>query len=111
MDQDLYNIPTVTFAQRIGLARHRSASLRAILRHVAGAQDVAFIRLVGNLGDELIWAGTRRMLRHRSYRELFVGDVLADGGGELALVAGGGGWCQPFHELAPWWLPRIEERF
>lgn len=98
-------------AARARVGYLRRLSRRAILRQIAGARDVAFIRLVGNIGDELIWAGTRQLLVDVPYREVFVGDVGSDAGGDLALVAGGGGWCRPFHGLVPYELPRVEERF
>ena len=80
-----------------------------LLNTIAGSRDVVFIRAYGNLGDELIYAGTRQLLAGISYREASI--LQLDGvRGRTALIAGSGGWCKPHHDM-PSFLPAIEERF
>jgi len=81
-----------------------------VIELIAGAGDVAFIRHRGNIGDDLIHAGTRRLLGGVSYREVGTWD-LGDARGDIALITGSGGWCLPFHHQLPQALPVIEERF
>lgn len=85
-------------------------SRRKLLSLTDGSGDITFIRSWGNLGDELIYAGTRQLLGALTYREMSLRD-LEKREGELALLSGGGAWCQPFHEVLPAALPHIEERF
>jgi GT2 family glycosyltransferase len=85
-------------------------SRRRLLAAIAGAADLTFIRGVGNLGDELIFAGTRRLLAGLAYREVAL-DELPRVSGHTAVLAGGGAWCQPYHELMPQLLPLVELRF
>ena len=64
---------------------------------------------MGNLGDELIYAGTRQLLAGLRYREQSILD-LQNLTGHTALFAGSGAWCRPFHAMPPF-LPAVEERF
>lgn len=81
-----------------------------ILRLVADAPDVAFIRHRGNIGDDLIHAGTRRLLADIPHREVGTWD-LQNAHGHTAVITGSGGWCVPFHHQLPQALPLVEERF
>jgi GT2 family glycosyltransferase len=81
-----------------------------LLGSLGEAEHVTFVRSVGNLGDELIFAGIRRILGGRASREIGI-DGIARAEGEVAVLAGGGAWCRPYHELLPRLLPRLEERF
>lgn len=81
-----------------------------LLRVVAGAPNVWFIRSHGNMGDELIYAGIRQLLLKTPYVEVS-GQNLEGVSGHTALIAGGGAWCQPYHEFMPGLLPSVEERF
>src|SRR4029077_3017360 len=81
-----------------------------ILRLIAGAPSVTFFRHRGNIGDDLIHAGTRHLLADIPYREVGTWDM-QDAHGHTALITGSGGWCIPFHHQLPLALPRIEERF
>ncbi|MBI4321782.1 MAG: polysaccharide pyruvyl transferase family protein [Chloroflexi bacterium] len=83
---------------------------KKLLRAIDGAPDVTLVRSVGNVGDQLIYAGTRRLLAGIRYKEVSVLNV-AGTGGHTALLSGGGAWCEPYHELLPAVLPLIEERF
>lgn len=91
---------------------HLEQSRVKLLRAIGAPPDLTLIRNHGNLGDELIQAGTRRLLSQvlcSDVREVRI-DALAAQRGHTALLAGGGGWCRAFHGL-PQWLPEIEARF
>ncbi len=90
-----------------GALRRSRVELLAALQ---GAGSVTFIRSWGNIGDELIYAGTRQLLAGVPHAEVSVRDV-DEVEGELGVLSGGGAWCEPFHEVLPAALPRIEERF
>jgi hypothetical protein len=90
-------------------ARIRAARTR-LLRAITGAHDLWFIRSHGNIGDELIYAGTRQLLSGMDYGEAS-GQSLDGVSGHTALISGGGAWCQPYHEFMPALLPRVEQRF
>jgi hypothetical protein len=85
------------------------ASRQALLSSIGDASDVSFIRQWGNIGDDLIYAGTRQLLRDVPYREI---SVLALEGehGDVALLCGSGAWCGAYHHL-PECLAAIEQRF
>jgi hypothetical protein len=74
------------------------------------APDVTFFRHRGNIGDELIHAGTRQLLSTISYKEVGTWNM-QKACGHTALITGSGGWCQPFHHQLPAALTEIEERF
>jgi exopolysaccharide biosynthesis predicted pyruvyltransferase EpsI len=80
-----------------------------LLRAIGEPEDLTFIRLYGNKGDELIYAGTRQLLARRFYKEVSVRD-LGGVSGHTALVAGCGGWCGPYHDMVKH-LPAIETKF
>jgi hypothetical protein len=81
----------------------------ALLGAIGEPEDLTFIRLYGNKGDDLIYAGTRQLLARRFYKEVSVRDL--DGvSGQTALVAGCGGWCRPYHDMVKH-LPIIEAKF
>ena len=80
-----------------------------LLRAIGEPEDLTFIRLYGNKGDELIYAGTRQLLAQRFYKEVGVREL--DGvSGHTAVVAGCGGWCGPYHDMVKH-LPVIETKF
>src|SRR5262249_2910413 len=64
----------------------------------------------GNIGDDLIHAGIRRLLADLPYREVGTWD-LGPAHGHTAVITGSGGWCVPFHHQLPAALPLIEARF
>jgi hypothetical protein len=97
-------LPLLAVRLRSALARQR------LLREVQGSADVTFVRLRGNIGDHLIWAGARQLLRKVRHREV-AAEALGDASGDLALMSGSGGWCEPFHGLAPQTLVELEKRF
>ena len=71
---------------------------------------MTLIRPFGNIGDELIWAGTRELLRGHVYREIGV-DELPSASGELAVISGGGAWSRRYNEFMPEALAIAELRF
>lgn len=64
-------------------------SRKLILQELGDPPDVTFVRGRGNLGDELIWAGTRALLAHHIYREIDL-DGLCRTTGHTVLLTGGG---------------------
>jgi exopolysaccharide biosynthesis predicted pyruvyltransferase EpsI len=100
--------------EMVGTGPQTPAGLEAqrerILRLLADAPDVTFFRHRGNIGDDLIHAGTRRLLAEVPYREVGTWD-LQDARGHTAVITGSGGWCVPFHHQLPQALPIIEARF
>jgi GT2 family glycosyltransferase len=86
------------------------ASRRLILEAIGDCEDVTFVRGVGNMGDHLIGSGTRALLAGRPYREVSLREV-GRVRGRLALLGGGGAWCEPYHELMPEALPVLERTF
>ncbi len=85
------------------------ASREKLLQAIGESGDVTFIRIHGNLGDELIYAGTRQLLAGVFYREISVRS-LGDAAGHTALVAGGGSWCEAYQAM-PDYLLEVEKRF
>jgi glycosyltransferase involved in cell wall biosynthesis/GT2 family glycosyltransferase len=85
-------------------------SRRALLEEIGGGRDVTFVRGIGNVGDELIWAGTRGLLEGREYREIGV-EALPSCSGETVLLSGSGAWCRSYHEWMPRALAIAELRF
>lgn len=85
-------------------------SRRALLDAIGPAPEMTLIRPFGNYGDELIWAGTRELLRGHVYREIGI-DQLASASGELALISGGGAWSRRYNEMMPEALAIAELRF
>jgi len=91
-------------------SEHLERSRQELLAAIGEHPDLVLVRGVGNHGDELIWAGTRRLLEGHVYREVGIDDVAA-ARGHTALISGSGAFCQPFHELLPHVLAIAEMRF
>jgi GT2 family glycosyltransferase len=85
------------------------ASRVKLLSAIADSPDVVYLRGYGNLGDQLISAGTRKLLGGTPYREASILN-LGNVHGHTALIAGGGAWCKPYHDMPPL-LASVEERF
>lgn len=85
-------------------------SREALLEAIGPTPDLTFIRPIGNLGDELIWAGARELLSGHVYREIDI-DALCSARGELAVIGGGGAWCHAFSSHMPELLEIAESRF
>ncbi len=99
-------MPELDPTQMPSIAESREILLDAI----GDAPDMTFIRTTGNLGDELIWAGTRRLLEGHIYREIAINDVAASHG-ELAVICGGGAWSRRYNVPLPEVLAVAELRF
>ena len=87
-----------------------AATAESLLGAVGDFADVTLLRSWGNRGDDLIYAGSRRLLRDYPYREWDIRALDLVSPGKTAIVSGGGGWCKPFPALAGL-LPEIEKRF
>lgn len=85
-------------------------SRRALLDAIGPTPEMSLVRPFGNAGDELIWAGTRELLRGHVYREIGI-DQLASASGELAVLSGGGAWSRRYNEMMPEALAIAELRF
>jgi exopolysaccharide biosynthesis predicted pyruvyltransferase EpsI len=94
---------TLTFTHELENSR------RSLLGALDSRSDVTFIRIHGNIGDELIYAGARQLLSTVPYREISFRN-LTQHQGHTAIIAGGGGWCRAFHSL-PNYLREAEQRF
>jgi hypothetical protein len=92
------------------LANALAAQRDKLYSLIATASDVTFFRGRGNIGDDLIHAGTRQLLSNIKYREVGTWDMQG-ANGHTALICGSGGWCIPFHGQLRGALPLIEERF
>ncbi|HKO99975.1 MAG TPA: glycosyltransferase [Pyrinomonadaceae bacterium] len=85
------------------------ASRAKLLEPLQDATDITVIRNYGNMGDQLIHAGMRKLLEGVSYREVEL--LKLDGvTGDLAVITGSGAWCGA-HRHMPEYLPRIENQF
>ncbi|MBA9084517.1 exopolysaccharide biosynthesis predicted pyruvyl transferase EpsI [Fontibacillus solani] len=80
-----------------------------ILSELTQAEDVTFFTCGGNIGDYLIWAGTRHLLHQFKYKEATHREI-TDSKGHTALITGSGGWSRA-HRTLPMLLPEIEKRF
>jgi exopolysaccharide biosynthesis predicted pyruvyltransferase EpsI len=100
----------MTTPEEQGLVPGLETQRKQILALVSDAPDVTFFRHRGNIGDDLIHAGTRRLLADIPHREVGTWDM-QNAHGHTALITGSGGWCIPFHHQLPAALPQIEERF
>lgn len=98
------------FAPPFSHLRHLEQSRRRLLAAIGGAAGFTYVRGVGNRGDELIQAGTRRLLAGLDYREIGFEEV-AGASGDLAVISGGGAWCRCYHEIMPRVLALAEMRF
>lgn len=87
-----------------------AASSKLLLDEVGPSPDLTLIRTEGNLGDELIWAGTRQLLRDRVHREIGLEEVSANSG-DVAIVIGSGAWGRVYNQFMPELLAIAEMRF
>jgi GT2 family glycosyltransferase len=87
-----------------------AASRAALLREIGDGHDLTLVTGPGNLGDELIRAGTRALLQGRIYRDVWIDD-LARASGDTVLLPGGGAWCRPHDEWMLRALAVAELRF
>jgi len=94
------------------LAARLCWSRRQIYKAIGSPRQLTFVRSYGNTGDQFIEAGIRTLLSEYNVVELIgYGLDLGDASGDVAVIAGGGAWCQPYHEFMPKLLPELERRF
>src|SRR3954451_11106251 len=80
--------------------RSVGASRAALLAEIGDRRELTFIRGHGNVGDQLIWEGTRQLLAGHVYREIGV-DELGSARGDTALLTGGGAFSREYNEFMP----------
>lgn len=88
---------------------HVERSRAKILSAIGSANNLTLFQPPGNIGDQLIHAGTKQLLAHLPHQEKDLSQART-ASGHTALLGGCGGWCGPFHGL-PAFLPLLEERF
>jgi GT2 family glycosyltransferase len=93
-----------------GHAERLEQSRRLLLDAIACPGEITLVRTVGNRGDDLIHAGTRRLLAEVPHREIALSQA-ESANGDTAVLAGGGAWCAAYHELMPRTLAVLESRF
>lgn len=93
-------------AERSAVERSREA----ILEEIGDPPDLTVVRVGGDLGDDLIWAGTSALLADRIYTETDLGGLCA-ASGHTVLLSGSGAFCRSYHELMPRALAVAELRF
>ena len=82
---------------------------KKILSKFNDSDDIFFLSAWGNLGDELIYRGTKELLSGIDYQEINLHD-LGNESGDVALIVGSGGWTKKFYKL-PSYLPKVSEQF
>lgn len=101
-----------TNSEQVGESYHSTNvnnSRRKLLKTLSGANDITLIRPYGNIGDDLILAGTRQLLCGADYSEISLSH-LQSVHGHTAILAGSGGWCGAY-TILPKYLPLLETRF
>ncbi len=84
------------------------ASREKLLRAIGEPPDLTFVRGYGNIGDHLIYAGTRQLLAGLHWREVSI--LQLNGVEGHTAVVSGGAWCLPYHDM-PQYLARLEAQF
>ncbi|HEV7484850.1 MAG TPA: glycosyltransferase [Thermoanaerobaculia bacterium] len=110
--------PPLRGASSMSIDAHHArlnASRQALLEAVAPAgltllRPITLIRGIGNVGDQLIAAGARRLLAGVRYDEVSIEEAVRSRG-ETAVLMGSGGWCASFHEVMPAALEALEKRY
>lgn len=87
-------------------------SRKKLLDSLAGASDITFFYSSGNMGDQLIWAGTKKLLSSIRYESKYFDRTseIKDKSGHTAIITGGGAFCKPYQHMAAV-LPFLEERY
>jgi hypothetical protein len=89
-----------------GVAQSATTLLEVIGEH----RELTLVRGFGNVGDELIRAGTHRLLRADIFREISIDD-LPGSSGDTVVLPGSGAFCRPYHDWMPRALAIAELRF
>src|SRR5260221_7718729 len=103
----IYNAPV---RLQDGRAARLDGSRRVIHEAIDHAGHLTLVRSIGNLGDQLIAAGTRQLLAGLSYDEISIEEAVRSRG-ETAVLMGSGAWCGPFHEIMPAALTALQARY
>ncbi len=101
--------PSGAYSQRQPSLQRRHGALLTELG-LNGSPDLVFVRLPGNIGHELSWAGARELLSGHPYREVGI-DELPAAHGHTALIGGSGAWCGRHHQSMVDVLAVAELRF
>jgi GT2 family glycosyltransferase len=106
------NAPTAPRSDHDREAHHASleSSRRVILEAVRSRAPFVLVRSIGNLGDQLIAAGARRLFADIDYRETSIDEAVRSRGA-TAVLMGSGAWCAPFHEIMPAALTALAARY
>ncbi len=96
-------------------ARRRRAHADGVVGFLAGLQPLALLDgMFGNVGDHLIWAGTRDLLAmgDLAWQPVAVGDIAgADGSGRTLVVPGNSALHRFWHEWLPATLLEASRRY
>lgn len=97
--------PGVMLQEKLETSR---SSILAELQH----PDITLVLSWGNVGDYLIWEGTRKLLASGGvkHQTIPLDDLDKTKSGGLGVFVGGGAWCR-WYCLGPLVLPRLEEKF
>jgi GT2 family glycosyltransferase len=82
----------------------------ALLDAIGDGSELTLVTGPGNMGDELIRAGTERLLEGHIFHEVAL-DELPCRSGDTVLLPGSGAFCRPYHEWMPRALAIAELRF
>lgn len=88
----------------------RERSRERLFSELDGGTDLTLVQGPGNIGDELICAGTHMLLGDRPFRTIDL-QQLSVSRGQTAALVGSGAFTRAFHEWAPWALAVAELRF
>jgi exopolysaccharide biosynthesis predicted pyruvyltransferase EpsI len=86
------------------------ASRQAILDEIGDPPDLTLVLGYGNVGDQLIRAGTQELLIDHIFDEVHV-EELPGASGHTVLLPGGGAYCRAYHEFMPRTLALAQLRF
>ena len=85
--------------------------LKSIL---SGEEDIYFLRSHGNMGDELIYTGSRELFKEIKikYKEDTITNAISTNlSGEVALISGGGAWNRTWEDFMTTNIPYIANNF
>ena len=113
MNHDPSDGPQAATIVAVTAVDHSSAVARsrcALLDAIGDGRELTLVIGPGNVGDELIRAGTRRLLEGHVFHEIAL-DELPCRSGDTVLLPGSGAFCRPYHEWMPRALAIAELRF
>lgn len=94
---------------RVQLESLLADSREALLGDFQTDEPIVLFRTFGNVGDRLIHAGARQLLKETPYIEEDMW-MASERSGHVAIVCGSGGWCRPYHSM-PMYVREIERNF